>query len=212
MCQALYVNDFLPPVQSFQEAGIFVVPIFQEGNWDFESLGKRPKVTKTRSRSSDCWDRFPRLLRTASLEVGCACNLGIFFLEMETIRLVFPTDRVVKSLGRYRCGKMWACETMCKCLLFYGWEVRNPRDQLPHEPLFIAWALVICRIVWGDGDLCEGVVVIFQLLMDDVWRQAEAREQERDPRQQGQHMSQGEERRLDVAVSILRSVTFHLAS
>lgn len=44
---------------------------------------------------SDCWDRFPRLLHTASLGVGCACNLGIFFLEMETIRLVFPTDRVV---------------------------------------------------------------------------------------------------------------------
>lgn len=43
----------------------------------------------------DCWDRFPRLLHTASLGVGCACNLGIFFLEMETIRLVFPTDRVV---------------------------------------------------------------------------------------------------------------------
>ena len=44
---------------------------------------------------SDCWDRFPRLLHTASLGVGCTCNLGIFFLEMETIRLVFPTDRVV---------------------------------------------------------------------------------------------------------------------
>lgn len=100
LCQALYVHDFLWPMQWSQEAGTFVVPIFQEGNWDFQSLGNRPNITEAGGKSSvwGCQDRFPRLLPIASLGVSCGCGLSIFLPEMGTVRLVFPTERVVIRL------------------------------------------------------------------------------------------------------------------
>ena len=63
-------------------------------------MGNRPNITEAGGKSSvwDCRDRFPRLLPIASLGVGCGCGLTVFLPEMGTIRLVFPTERVVIRL------------------------------------------------------------------------------------------------------------------